>query len=157
MVIPLTTQHYMLLERNLVYTGVTPGKQLVVLFAQPKALAMAVRTQKSARRLTNLPARLGDIPQPSLSEPEPPRADAPPDALLIPSEKVSPRALQGMIEEFVTRDGTDYGERETGLAEKVAQVRAQLQRGQAGMVFFLLEESFQILRREKFPEGMARV
>ena len=57
-VIPLTTQHYMLLERNLVYTGVTRGKKLVVLIAQPKALAMAVRTQKSSRRLTNLPARL---------------------------------------------------------------------------------------------------
>jgi hypothetical protein len=57
-VIPLTTQHYLLLERNLVYTGVTRGKQLVVIIAQPKALAMAVRTQKSSRRLTNLPARL---------------------------------------------------------------------------------------------------
>jgi exodeoxyribonuclease V alpha subunit len=56
--IPLTTQHYLLLERNLVYTGVTRGKKLVVLIAQPKALAMAVRNQKSTRRLTNLMARL---------------------------------------------------------------------------------------------------
>lgn len=53
-VIPLATQHYMLLERNLVYTGVTRGKQLVIILVQPKA----VRTQKSARRLTNLPAKL---------------------------------------------------------------------------------------------------
>ncbi len=65
-VIPLSTQHYMLLERNLVYTGVTRGKQLVVILAQPKALAMAVRTQKSARRLTYLPARLSDIYEPTL-------------------------------------------------------------------------------------------
>ena len=101
-VIPLTTQHYMLLERNLIYTGVTRGKQLVVLLAQPKALAMAVRTQKSARRLTYLPARLRDIPQPPLPEPEPPREDAPPHALLIPPDKVSPRALQGMIESCST-------------------------------------------------------
>jgi len=57
-VIPLTTQHYLLLERNLVYTGVTRGKKLVVVIAQPKALAMAVRNQKSTRRLTNLTARL---------------------------------------------------------------------------------------------------
>jgi exodeoxyribonuclease V alpha subunit len=156
-VIPLTTQHYMLLERNLVYTGVTRGKQLVVILAQPKALAMAVRTQKSARRLTHLPARLSDIPQSSLPEPEPPGADVPPHALLIPPDKVSPRALQAMIEEFVTRDGTDYGERETGLAEKVAQVRAQLQSGQAGIVFSPPEESFQILRREEFPEVIAQV
>ena len=118
-----------------------------------KALAMAVRTQKSARRLTHLPARLSDIPQPPLPEPEPPRGAAPPHALLIPADKVSPGALHGMIEEFVIRDGTDYGERETGLAEKVAQ----LQSGQAGIVFFPLEESFQILQREEFPEGMARV
>jgi hypothetical protein len=52
------------LERNLVYTGVTRGKQLVVILAQPKALAMAVRTQKSARRLTSLPTRLTAISEP---------------------------------------------------------------------------------------------
>ncbi|MFM2006654.1 MAG: hypothetical protein RLZZ09_2309 [Pseudomonadota bacterium] len=153
-VIPLTTQHYMLLERNLVYTGVTRGKQLVVILAQPKALAMAVRTQKSARRLTHLPARLVEIPEPApIESPSPPN----PEALLIPPDKVSPRALQGMIEEFVTRDGTDYGERETELAEKVAQVRAQLQSGKAGIVFYPRQETFQILPREAFPEGIAAV
>ena len=57
-VIPLTTQHYMMLERNLIYTGITRGKKLVVVIAQPKALAMAVKSQKSNRRLTNLMARL---------------------------------------------------------------------------------------------------
>jgi len=57
-VIPLATQHYMLLERNLLYTGVTRGKKLVVIIAQPNALAMAVKTQRSGRRLTNLAARL---------------------------------------------------------------------------------------------------
>jgi exodeoxyribonuclease V alpha subunit len=57
-VIPLAMQHYLLLERNLLYTGVTRGKQLVVIVAQPKALAMAVRTQRSQKRLTNLVARL---------------------------------------------------------------------------------------------------
>ncbi|HYE35653.1 ATP-dependent RecD-like DNA helicase [Methylocaldum sp.] len=59
-VIPLALQHYTLLERNLLYTGVTRGKQLVVLIAQPKALALAVRRQTSARRLTNLAVRLQD-------------------------------------------------------------------------------------------------
>ena len=57
-VIPLTTQHFMMLERNLIYTGVTRGKRLVVVIAQPKALAMAVKNRKSNRRLTNLTARL---------------------------------------------------------------------------------------------------
>jgi len=53
-VIPLAMQHYMLLERNLLYTGVTRGKQLVVVIAQSKALAMAVKNQRSQRRITNL-------------------------------------------------------------------------------------------------------
>lgn len=58
-VIPLAMQHYMLLERNLLYTGVTRGKQLVVVIAQSKALAMAVKNQRSQRRITNLISRLG--------------------------------------------------------------------------------------------------
>jgi exodeoxyribonuclease V alpha subunit len=57
-VIPLATQHYPMLERNLLYTGVTRGKQLVVIIGQPKALAIAVRTIRSTRRLTNLAERL---------------------------------------------------------------------------------------------------
>ncbi len=57
-VIPLATQHYLMLARNLLYTGVTRGKQLVVLIGQPKAVAIAVRNVRSMRRLTNLTARL---------------------------------------------------------------------------------------------------
>ncbi len=57
-VIPMAMQHYMLLERNLLYTGVTRGKQLVVVIAQPKALAMAIKNQRSQRRITNLITRL---------------------------------------------------------------------------------------------------
>ena len=64
---------------------------------------------------------------------------------------MSPRALQGMIEEFVTRDGTDYGEQETELAKKVAQVRVQLQKGQAGIFFYPDDESFEIFPEEQFP------
>ena len=150
-VIPLTTQHYMLLERNLVYTGVTRGKQLVVILAQPKALAMAVRTQKSARRLTHLPARLADIPVPRFP---PPETEPMTEVLQIPPNQMSPGALQGMIEEFVTRDGTDYGERETELARKVAQVSAQLRSGQAGIFFYPDSETFQILPKDQFTGGM---
>lgn len=57
-VIPMAMQHYMLLERNLLYTGVTRGKQLVVLLGQHKAVTMAARTVTSKQRLTNLQARL---------------------------------------------------------------------------------------------------
>ena len=57
-VIPLATQHYLLLQRNLVYTGITRGKQLVVLIGQRKALAIAVGNNKTEQRFSGLLARL---------------------------------------------------------------------------------------------------
>ena len=57
-VIPLTLQHYLLLERNLLYTGVTRGKKLVVLIAQAQALALAVKNVRSRGRITRLAERL---------------------------------------------------------------------------------------------------
>jgi exodeoxyribonuclease V alpha subunit len=57
-VLPLATQHYPMLARNLLYTGVTRGKQLVVVIGQPRAVAIAVRNVRSVQRLTNLAARL---------------------------------------------------------------------------------------------------
>ncbi|CAP54908.1 SF1B family DNA helicase RecD2 [Gluconacetobacter diazotrophicus] len=53
-VIPLVTQHYAMLERNLLYTGVTRGRKLVVLIGQKKALAIAVRNQGGRRRWSKL-------------------------------------------------------------------------------------------------------
>lgn len=57
-VIPIAMQHFTLLERNLLYTGVTRGKSLVVIIGQVKALGMAVNTIRSTQRLTNLVSRL---------------------------------------------------------------------------------------------------
>jgi exodeoxyribonuclease V alpha subunit len=57
-VIPLATQHYLLLQRNLVYTGVTRGKQLVVLVGQGRALALAVKNNQTEQRFSGLLARL---------------------------------------------------------------------------------------------------
>lgn len=57
-VIPLATQHYMMLERNLVYTAVTRGRKLVVIIGQANALAMAVRNKKATKRVTALVERL---------------------------------------------------------------------------------------------------
>ena len=57
-VIPLAMQHYLLLQRNLVYTGVTRGKQLVVLVGQKQALAAAVRNNRTEERFSGLRARL---------------------------------------------------------------------------------------------------
>jgi exodeoxyribonuclease V alpha subunit len=64
-VIPLATQHYLLLQRNLVYTGITRGKKLVVLIGQRKALAIAVKNNRTENRFSGLLARLGAPDQPS--------------------------------------------------------------------------------------------
>ena len=61
-VVILATQHYLLLQRNLVYTGVTRGKPLVVLIGQRKALAIAVRNNKTEKRFSGLLARLRSNP-----------------------------------------------------------------------------------------------
>ncbi len=58
-VIPLAMQHYLLLQRNLIYTGVTRGKKLAVLIGQRKALALAVRNDRTGDRFSGLLARLG--------------------------------------------------------------------------------------------------
>jgi exodeoxyribonuclease V alpha subunit len=61
-VIPLMTQHYAMLERNLLYTGVTRGKRLVVLVGQRKALGMAVRNAGGRRRWSKLREWLAPAP-----------------------------------------------------------------------------------------------
>ncbi|CAO3375919.1 RecD-like DNA helicase YrrC [Azospirillum argentinense] len=53
-VIPVVTQHYTMLHRNLIYTGVTRGKRLVIMLGQRRALAMAVRGVQGRRRWTKL-------------------------------------------------------------------------------------------------------
>ena len=54
MVIPVLTQHYAMLKWNLLYTGVTRGKRLVVLVGQKKAVAIAVRNASGRRRWSKL-------------------------------------------------------------------------------------------------------
>ena len=61
-VIPVTTQHYPMLQRNLLYTAVTRGRQLVVLVAQPKAVAIAVKGQLTRRRWSKLQEWLAATP-----------------------------------------------------------------------------------------------
>jgi exodeoxyribonuclease V alpha subunit len=53
-VIPVLTQHYAMLQRNLVYTGVTRGKRLVIMLGQKKAVAMAVKNTSGRRRWSKL-------------------------------------------------------------------------------------------------------
>ena len=53
-VIPVTTQHFTMLQRNLVYTGITRGKRLVVIVGQRKAMAIAVKGNQTRRRWSKL-------------------------------------------------------------------------------------------------------
>jgi exodeoxyribonuclease V alpha subunit len=57
-VIPLAMQQYLLLQRNLIYTAITRGKQLVIVIGQTKAFAAAVRNNRTAQRFSGLLARL---------------------------------------------------------------------------------------------------
>jgi exodeoxyribonuclease V alpha subunit len=57
-IIPVLTQHYMLLQRNLIYTGITRGKKLVVMIGTKKALAIAINNNKPQKRYTMLRERL---------------------------------------------------------------------------------------------------
>jgi len=62
-IVPLLTQHFVLLQRNLLYTAITRGKKLVILIGSKKALAIAVRNNKTAARYSRLKDRLRDAIQ----------------------------------------------------------------------------------------------
>jgi uncharacterized protein len=56
-------------------------------------------------------------------------------AIEVPYTSLQPATLRAVIEEFVTRDTTDYGERERTIEDKVADVMRQLERGEVKVVF----------------------
>ena len=60
-IIPLMTQHYTMLQKNLVYTAITRGKSLVILVGQKKALAIAVKNNKATRRWSMLEQRIRNL------------------------------------------------------------------------------------------------
>lgn len=68
--------------------------------------------------------------------------------IIVPPEQLSADALQGVIEEFITREGTDYGEVELSLAEKVEKIRTQLRKGLVVVAFDTITESCTIMTRE---------
>ena len=59
--LPILSQHYVLLQRNLIYTAVTRGKRLVVLVGSKKALAMGIKNDRIRKRYTYLSERLRKI------------------------------------------------------------------------------------------------
>jgi uncharacterized protein YheU (UPF0270 family) len=67
-----------------------------------------------------------------------------PPPVVVPPDELSPTALRGVIESFVLREGTDYGDRDVPLEEKVAAVQAQLERGEARILFDPVTETLDI-------------
>jgi uncharacterized protein YheU (UPF0270 family) len=63
----------------------------------------------------------------------------------IAPEQLSPEALQGLLEEFASRDGTDYGSVERTLEEKVTRLRELLESGEATIVFDSESETITIV------------
>jgi uncharacterized protein len=67
------------------------------------------------------------------------------EPIFVPYTELSEGALRGVLESFVLREGTEYGERDVSLDQKVAQVTRQLQRGEAQIVFDPESETIDIL------------
>lgn len=71
--------------------------------------------------------------------------DSQPDLLVVPHTELSPDALRGVIESFVLREGTEYGEHDFSLDEKVAHVMRQLERGEIHVTFDASTETVDII------------
>jgi uncharacterized protein YheU (UPF0270 family) len=70
-------------------------------------------------------------------------------AVEVPHEQLSPEALRGVIESFVLREGTEYGERDVPLDTKIAQVLRQIERGEAQILFDPNSETIDIVVKER--------
>jgi uncharacterized protein YheU (UPF0270 family) len=68
--------------------------------------------------------------------------------IVVPHTELSAEALQGVIESFVLREGTEYGEQDVPIQTKVFQVRRQLERREAEIVFDQNTESIDIIVRK---------
>jgi len=73
--------------------------------------------------------------------------------MLIPHRELSAEALQGLIEEFVTRDGTDYGEWEVPLEKKVAQIMKQLDQGTL-LIVYDDQGGTSIIAKDQLPKNL---
>ena len=70
--------------------------------------------------------------------------------MIIPWQDIAPETLENLIREFVLREGTDYGSAEVSLQSKIDQVKSQLEKGEAVIVFSELHETVDIQLKAKF-------
>jgi uncharacterized protein len=69
-----------------------------------------------------------------------------PEPVVVPHAELDPETLRAVVESFVLREGTEYGQRDFTLAEKVAHVLGQLERGEARIIFEAQSQSVDIVR-----------
>ncbi len=72
--------------------------------------------------------------------------------MIIPPDQVSADALGGLIEEFITREGTDYGQIDFDLSVKVEQVKHQLDKGDIVIIFDSITESVNLMTKHQYQE-----
>lgn len=72
--------------------------------------------------------------------------------MIIPYDKLSPEALQNLIEQFVSRDGIDSGHAKTPLTQKVAIIKSHLKTGRVFIVFDSESETWNILSKDEIPK-----
>lgn len=70
--------------------------------------------------------------------------------MIIPYTDISDATLNNLIEYFVLREGTDYGEQEVELPQKVAMVKRQLKSGEVLIVYSELHESINLISKQQF-------
>ncbi|KNC65819.1 YheU family protein [Pseudoalteromonas ardens] len=70
--------------------------------------------------------------------------------MIIPYQQLDPATLSNLIEHYVLREGTDYGDSEISTERKVEQVHAQLKSGEALLVYSELHESVNIVSKAQF-------
>jgi len=73
--------------------------------------------------------------------------------MIIPLEQLNQDTLRAIIEDFILREGTDYGAIDATKEDKVAQVMLQLEQGSAVLVYSELHESVNILPKEQFDNS----
>ena len=70
--------------------------------------------------------------------------------MIVPWQQIAPETLANLIQEFVLREGTDYGTSEVPLQDKVDQIKHQLESGEAVVVFSELHDTIDIQLKQKF-------
>jgi uncharacterized protein YheU (UPF0270 family) len=74
------------------------------------------------------------------------------ELLRIPPERLAPDTLVALLEEYASRDGTDYGLRELSLEEKVARLQSQLRSGELAIVYDASSEHWDLLDPQQMEQ-----